>query len=76
MIRSRAPLNLLVVLFVPLNLRLAATRQNVAEDLVDLQTWQLAMNLRASAFKALPFACSTFADIATDDLERQFPGVS
>ena len=66
----------LVVLFFLSILRLAATRQSVAEVVAevgaDLQTWQLAVNL----FKALPFACSNFADIATEDHGASVPEAS
>ena len=70
----------LVVLFFLSILRLAATRQSVAEVVAevgaDLQTWQLAVNLGACLFKALPFACSNFADIATEDHGASVPEAS
>ena len=47
-------------------LRLAATRQSVAEGEADLQIWQL-RELLSLPLQALPFACSIFADIATED---------
>ena len=53
----------------PLNLRLAATRQSVDGGLeLDLQNCQLAVNHWSwCLFKAFSFVCFNFVDIATED---------
>ena len=88
LIRSRASLNLwactyaLVVLFFLSILRLAATRQSVAEFEADLQTWQslqnakLAVNLEACLFKALPFACLILSTSQPWTMQHHFPEAS
>ena len=51
----------------PLNLRLAATRQSVVEVGADLQTLQFAVNLGACTFNGSSVRILNFVDIATED---------
>ena len=53
--------------FLPLNLRLAATRPSVAEVGADLQTCQLVVNPGACLFKGSSVRMLIFVDIATED---------